>query len=191
MLLFSRNERETNIVAELITLEEVADYLRVTKKTIYRLLEKHQIPSTKVGHQYRFDKIAVDDWLRQNSVGAVAKILIVDDDDSICALFKDALELEGHIVTTTTESVKGLELAKGKDYNLIFLDLMMPGIDGAEFLKQIRVVKPELPVTIITGFPDSTLMMNALENGPFGVMRKPFTSDDILTVVHTYINARK
>jgi excisionase family DNA binding protein len=178
-------------VAELITLEEVAEYLRVTKKTIYRLLEKHQIPSTKVGHQYRFDKVAVDDWLRQNSVGAVAKILIVDDDESICTLFKDALEIEGHIVTTTTESVKGLELAKGKEYNLIFLDLMMPGIDGAEFLKQIRVVKPELPVTIITGFPDSTLMMNALENGPFGVMRKPFTSDDILTVVHTYINARK
>jgi excisionase family DNA binding protein len=178
-------------VAELITLEEVAEYLRVTKKTIYRLLEKHQIPSTKVGHQYRFDKKAVDEWLRQNSVGAAAKILIVDDDESICSFFKDTLEEEGHLVTTATESVKGLELAKEKDYSLIFLDLMMPGMDGAEFLKQIRSVKPELPVTIITGYPDSALMMNALENGPFGVMRKPFTSTDILTVVHTYLNAGK
>ena len=178
-------------MAELITLEEVADYLRVTKKTIYRLLEKHQIPSTKVGHQYRFDKRDVDDWLRQNSIGAAAKILIVDDDESIGSLFKDVLELEGHVVTTATESLKGLELAKEKDYNLIFLDLMMPGIDGAEFLKQLRIVKPELPVTIITGYPDSNLMMSALENGPFGVMRKPFTSADIMTVVHTYMNARK
>jgi excisionase family DNA binding protein len=170
-------------VAELITLEEVAEYLRVTKKTVYRLLEKHQIPSTKVGHQYRFDKKAVDEWLHQ--------ILIVDDDESICSFFKDTLEDEGHLITTATESVKGLELAKETDYSLIFLDLMMPGIDGAEFLKQIRRVKPELPVTIITGYPDSTLMMNALENGPFGVMRKPFTSADILTVVHTYLNAGK
>jgi excisionase family DNA binding protein len=171
-----------------MTLEEVADYLRVTKKTIYRLLERRSIPSTRVGRQWRFDKAAIETWLRQKSAGTAVSVLVIDDDDAICSLFKDTLEEAGHTVTTASESSKGLELAKDKDYNLVFLDLRMPGMDGAELLRQIRVAKPELPVTIITGYPDSDLMMNALTNGPFGVMKKPFTGSDILTVVNTYLH---
>ena len=176
-------------MAELITLEEVADYLRVTKKTIYRLLEKGQIPSTRVGHQYRFERGAIDAWLRQNSTGVAARILVIDDDDSICDLFRDSLEESGHVVTTCTDPLEGLQFAKEKDFSMVFLDLKMPQMDGAEVLKQIRAVKPDLPVTIVTGYPDSELMSTALENGPFGVMKKPFLSADIMTVLRTYLNS--
>jgi len=54
-------------MAELMKLEEVADYLRVTEKTIYRLIDKQGIPAIRVGHQWRFDKADIDTWLRQNS----------------------------------------------------------------------------------------------------------------------------
>ncbi len=174
-------------MAALITLEEVADYLRVTKTTIYRLLEKRGIPATKVGHQWRFDKGSIDTWLRQNSAEKAANILVIDDDESICSLFRDTLEEAGHTVTTVVESSEGLELVKSRDYDLVFLDLMMPGMDGVETFRQIRVTKPELPVTIITGYPDSDLMMNALTYGPLGVMKKTFSSSDILTAVKNYL----
>lgn len=173
-----------------MTLEEVAEYLRVTKKTVYRLLEKRRIPSIKVGHQYRFDKKMIDDWLRKNTTGILANILVVDDDETICSFFKDTLEELGHTVTVTSDPLKGFELAKDRSYNLVFLDLKMPGFDGAEFFKQIREIKPDLPVTIITGFPDSDLMMKALSSGPFGVIKKPFTSQEIITVINTYLNAK-
>ena len=61
-------------MTELMTLEEVAAYLRVTKKTIYRLLKQGKIPATKVSHQWRFEKARIDKWLHQNSVGAKASI---------------------------------------------------------------------------------------------------------------------
>jgi excisionase family DNA binding protein len=170
-----------------MTLEEVANYLRVTKKTIYRLLERRGIPATKVGRQWRFDKASIDIWLHQNSAETTAKILVVDDDEAICSLFKDTLEVEGHTVTTVSESSKGLELARGGDYDLVFLDLKMPGMDGTELFKQIRVAKPNLPVTIITGYPDSDLMTRALTYGPFGVMNKPFRGADITTAVSSYL----
>ena len=170
-----------------MTLEEMANYLRVTKKTIYRLLERHSIPAAKVGRQWRFDKASIDAWLHQNSVETAANILVVDDDDTICSLFKDTLEETGHTVTTVGESSKGLELAKDRDYDLVFLDLKMPGMDGAELFGQIRKAKPELPVTIITGYPDSDLMMSALTYGPLGVMSKPFHGSDILTAVNNYL----
>jgi len=170
-----------------MTLEEVADYLRVTKKTVYRLLERRAIPSTRVGHQWRFDRAGVEAWLRHNSAGFAASFLVIDDDEAIGDLFKDTLEEAGHTVTATTDSAKGLQFAKEKGYDLVFLDLKMPGMDGTEVFREIRAAKPEVPVVIVTGYADSDLMMNALDNGPFGVMKKPFTGSDIMTVVRTYL----
>ena len=174
-------------MTKLMTLEEVADYLRVTKKTIYRLLERRIIPSTKVGRQWRFDKASIDAWLNQSPPEAAANILVIDDDETICSLFRDTLEEAGHAVTTASESSKGLEFVKGQDYDLVLLDLKMPEMDGAELFRQIRMTKPELPVTIITGYPDSDLMMKALDYGPFGVMKKPFSGSDILSAVNNYL----
>jgi excisionase family DNA binding protein len=87
-------------VAELMTLEEVANYLRVTEKTIYRLLDKHGIPAMRVGHLWRFDKASIDIWLNQSSTETGIRILIIDDDRTICSLFKDTLEDEGYKITT-------------------------------------------------------------------------------------------
>jgi len=174
-------------MTELMTLKEVADYLRVTKKTIHRMLERRVIPAMKVGRQWRFDKASIEVWLRLNSIKRSANILVIDDDETICYLFKDALEGTGHTVTTVSESSKGLELVKDGDYDLVFLDLKMPEMDGAELFRQIRVTKPKLPVTVITGYPDSGLMTRALTYGPLGVMGKPFHGSDILTAVSTYL----
>ena len=170
-----------------MTLEEVADYLRVTKKTIYRLLERNIIAARKVGRQWRFDKDSIDVWLSQSSPETTVNILVVDDEETICSLFRDTLEEAGHKVTTASESYKGLELVKEQDYDLVFLDLKMPEMDGAELFRQIRLTKPELPVTIITGYPDSDLMMKALNYGPFGIMKKPFSDSDILIAVNNYL----
>ena len=173
-------------MAEYMTLEEVADYLRVTTKTIYRLLERGAVPATKVGRQWRFDRDSVEVWLRQNSRKAGGNILVIDDDESICSLFKDTLEGSGYTVTTVNASLEGLELIKTQNYDLVFLDLKMPAMDGAELFRQIRLIKPSMPVTIITGYPDTELMMSALAYGPLAVMKKPFRESDILDAVNNY-----
>jgi excisionase family DNA binding protein len=171
----------------LMTLEEVASYLRVTTKTVYRLLDKHAIPARKVGRQWRFDRDTIDNWSHHKLPEKAANILIIDDDEDICSLFRDTLEGSGHAVTTVNNASKGLELVKNQSYDLVFLDLKMPIIDGAELFRQIRLTKPKLPVTIITGYPDSDLMMNALAHGPLGVMSKPFRGSDILAAVDNYL----
>jgi excisionase family DNA binding protein len=174
-------------MAKLMTVGEVADYLRVTEKTIYRLLERRGIPATKVGRQWRFNITSIDKWLRQNSVKAKASILVVDDEEVVRSLFKGTLEELGHEVITTETADEGLEVAKQQDLDLVFLDLKMPGVDGAELFRQIKAIKPRLPVTIITGYPDSDMMARALAQGPFGVMNKPFGESDIITAVHNFL----
>lgn len=174
-------------MAKLMTLGEVADYLRVTEKTIYRLLERGRIPATKVGRQWRFDTASIDKWLQKNSARAQASILVIDDEEVVRLLFKDTVEELGHKVITTKTASEALELVKQQDFDLVFLDLKMPGMDGAELFRQIKAIRPRLPVTIITGYPDSDIMARALAQGPFGVMNKPFGESDIITAVHNFL----
>jgi len=179
--------REKNNMTELMTPDEAASYLRVTKKTIYRLARLGRMPATKVGQQWRFHKVKVDEWLHRNSVGTTANILVVDDEETIRSLFKETLEDSGHKVITAATGSKGLELVKQRDFDLVFLDLKMPGMDGAELFRQIKTIKPDLPVAIITGYPDSDMMAQALALSPLGVMNKPFNEADIASTVANFL----
>ena len=173
-------------MSELMTLSEVADYLRVTKKTIYRLLEQGKIPSTKVGRQWRFNREVINDWLSEHTKKIVANILVVDDEEIIRALIKETLEEHGHRVQCADNSYSGLELLKQQDFDLVFLDLKMPGMNGADLFREIKAIRPKLPVIIITGYPESEIMARALKHGPFGIMNKPFSESDIINFVHNF-----
>ena len=173
-----------NNTTPLMTIEELGEHLRVTKRTIYRMLKQGTIPALKVGHKWRFDRETIDKWLQQQAKGARLRILVVDDDPVVGHLFKEALEGAGHIVVTAGSGAKGLQYVKQLDFDLIFLDLKMPEIDGAELLRRIRKLRPGVPVTIVTGYPDSEIMMRALKQGPFTVMRKPFGAPDITAAVN-------
>jgi len=174
-------------MVKLMTVEEAAGYLRVGKKTIYRLLKQGKIPATRVGQQWRFNKASIDEWLHQTPTKIGANILIVDDDETIRSLFKKTLEELGHKVVTAETGINGLELLKQRDFAMVFLDLKMPGMDGAEFFRQIKTISPQLPVIIITGYPDSDIMARALAQAPFGLMNKPFNESDIITAVNTFL----
>jgi excisionase family DNA binding protein len=175
-------------MTELMTPDEAASYLRVTKKTIYRLAQLGRIPATKVGQQWRFRKAEIDEWLNRNSTGTTASVLVIDDEESIRSLFEETLEESGHKVITAATSAKALELVKQRDFDLVFLDLKMPGMDGAEVFRQIKSIKPDLPVAIITGYPGSDVMARALAQGPLGVMNKPFSEADIASVVANFLH---
>jgi len=67
-------------VTPLMTIEELGEHLRVTKRTIYRMLKRGTIPALKVGHKWRFDRETIDKWLRQQARGTRLRILVVGDD---------------------------------------------------------------------------------------------------------------
>ena len=174
-------------MAELMTVEELAGYLRVTEKTVYRLLKQGRIPAVKVGHQWRFDKNSIDEWLHHNMEGVRARILVIDDDEPIRSLFKEVLEGQGHVIATAGTSAKGLAYVMQQDFDLIFLDLKMPGTDGAELLREMRRAKGKIPVVIITGYPDSEMMDRTMKQGPLGIMLKPFDDSDITNAVNSFL----
>ena len=111
-------------------------------------------------------------------------ILVIDDDELLCSIFKETLTEEGHVVVPTVSCALGIDCVENGDFDMVFLDLKMPDMDGAEAFRQIREIAPKLPVTIITGYPDSDMMARALKYGPFRVMAKPFDAEAIIEAVH-------
>ena len=174
-------------MAEIMTIGELADYLRVHRKTVYRLLQQRAIPATKVGRQWRFEKASIDEWLKHRSTEYQAQILVVDDDNLIRTLFQEILSEMGHKVTPAKNSQEAIELVRQTDFDLAFLDLMLPGMDGAKLMAELKAIKSYLPIIIITAYPDSQVMSRALEQGPFSVMRKPFNADDISVALESVL----
>ena len=176
---------------EIMTVEEIAKYLRVTERTIYRLLRRGSIPATKVGRQWRFNRAYIDEWLRWDAVREQPGILVIDDEDAIRALFEETLRKRGYRVATAKNGSEGLELVNQQDFALVFIDLKMPGIDGAVLFGHIKTINPNLPVVIITGYPNSDVMARALAHGPFGIIKKPFNDLDIIMAVNTFLQTGK
>lgn len=119
-------------------------------------------------------------------MGKLAQVLVVDDEPVIGDLIKNTLEIGNYQVTTTLSSLEALELMGRQHFDLCFLDLLIPELDGAELFRRIRQMDKELPVAIMTGYPDSDLMRKAMEHGPFTVIKKPFVINDILNVARSF-----
>jgi excisionase family DNA binding protein len=178
-------------MAGLMTVKEVAEYLKVNKRTIYRLLRRGAIPAAQIGHQWRFDRETVDDWINQlsasNRIIRRATILVVDDEDMIIELFKESLKGKGYSIRSARNGLDALQLLNELEIDLVFLDLKLRGMDGAEIYRRLKDTKPYLPVVIMTGYPDSEVMAKALTQGPFALRSKPFTDKDILAAVNSFI----
>ena len=110
------------------------------------------------------------------------KILIVEDEQSIAELERDYLELSGFSVTITEDGEKGLDKALNDNYDLIILDLMLPGRDGFEICKDIRSVK-DIPIIIVSARKDDIDKIRGLGLGADDYMTKPFSASELVARV--------
>jgi len=113
----------------------------------------------------------------------IPSALIVDDEQRVCEFivrFLARCDWRGTAVDSGEGALGKLET---EHFDLIILDLVMPGMSGAETFRGIRKVDAEVPVVIITAYPDSNLMAQALQVGPFAVMKKPLTLNELRQVL--------
>lgn len=111
--------------------------------------------------------------------------LVVDDEEDIRELFRASLDQLGWDAVLAGSGEDALLQAKERSFDMTFIDLLMPTINVAETFKHIRRIDPESSVVIVTGYADSIPMQEALLTGPFAVMRKPFSIDDLRLVIKT------
>jgi excisionase family DNA binding protein len=182
-------ERRGGSTHEVLTIRDVAAYLKLPVSTVYRLAERRELPGHKVGRQWRFHKTILDDWFRQHAATVRVTILVVDDEDVTRQFITSALQTGQRQLLSASSGEEALEIAKQTDIDLVLLDLIMPGINGVETFRQLHVLRPELPVVIVTGYPDTDLMTKALEIGPFTMINKPIDLNHLQKVVDVIVGS--
>ena len=114
------------------------------------------------------------------------KILIIEDEEAIADLEKDYLELSGFQVEIEHEGDKGLERAVSSDYDLIILDLMLPGMDGFEICRRIRDEK-NIPILMVSAKKDDIDKIRGLGLGADDYMTKPFSPSELVARVKAHL----
>ena len=117
----------------------------------------------------------------------MSKILIVEDELAIAELEKDYLELSDFDVEVATDGNVGLEKALNEDYDLLILDLMLPGVDGFEICRQVRSEK-NTPIIMISAKKDDIDKIRGLGLGADDYMTKPFSPSELVARVKAHMN---
>ena len=116
----------------------------------------------------------------------MSKILIVEDELAIAELEKDYLELSGFEVEVSNDGTNGLVKALQNDYDLIILDLMLPGVDGFEICRQVRAEK-NTPIIMVSAKKDDIDKIRGLGLGADDYMTKPFSPSELVARVKAHM----
>jgi DNA-binding NtrC family response regulator len=111
------------------------------------------------------------------------KVLVVDDLKSMRRTLGGILEDEGHHVVTAENGYQAIESVKGNHFDIIFMDIKMPGMNGVQAFSEIRKLDPRVTVVIMTAYDEKELVEKAIRQGARTCIYKPFDMEQILSLV--------
>lgn len=112
-----------------------------------------------------------------------ANILIVDDDIEMAETLSDILTDLGHHVEIANDGFKAIQKVKDQSFDVILMDIQMPGINGVETYKEIKRIQPKAGVIMMTAYAVEDLVAEALKEGAYGVWYKPVEITKVIGVI--------
>ena len=115
----------------------------------------------------------------------MAKVLVIDDEPGIRSVMCRALEAAGHEVVAFPDGGRAIEHVRQEPADLLITDIFMPDVEGLETIREIRRIRPEIPIIAISGvdFEGSNYLGVARKFGAVATLRKPFWPADLLELV--------
>lgn len=174
---------------EIIDVSTAARLLGLHEETLRRMARDSQIPAFKVGRGWRFNRTTLHEWAEaQQRPEARKRVLVIDDEELDLELTGVAIEEAGFTAVAANSGLRALEIMRQNLPDIVLLDLKMPGMDGPTILREIRQAHGNLPVVLVTGYPDSDLVAEALEYGPVTLLRKPVNARQLASAVQMALN---
>jgi len=112
-------------------------------------------------------------------------VLVVDDLKSIRLTLGGILEDEGYNVVLAEDGYQAIEMAKQTPFDLVFMDIKMPGINGVQTFREIKKINPQAVVIMMTAYSVEDLVREALEEGAYAVVYKPFDIEKIVSIIES------
>ena len=173
-----------------MTLKEAAEKWGVTPRRVNYYCAGGRIPgAVKMAGVWLIPKTQKSRLTEGQNKGrscAMNKILIIDDDRELCALIKRSVQAENIEADFCNTGKEGLQKLKEQEYQLVVLDVMMPGMDGFETLEEIRK-ENSLPILMFTSKNDSISKVRGLRAGADDYLTKPFDMDELIARIASLI----
>jgi DNA-binding response OmpR family regulator len=116
-------------------------------------------------------------------------ILVIEDEPRILAFLRRGLEAHGFAVDSAVDGLAGLRRAKANRYDLVILDLLLPGLDGLSLLRELSHDEPRTPVLILSARADLRTKLRGFSLGACDYVAKPFSLDELIARVHAHLRA--
>ena len=116
------------------------------------------------------------------------KVMVVDDDPGMRMTLGGIIEEEGYGIVEASDGYQAIELAKEHTLDLIFMDIIMPGMHGVDAFREIKKISPATAVVMMTGFSSGELVKNALDEGVHSLIHKPFKVSRIIDTLRVALN---
>ncbi len=124
-------------------------------------------------------------------IGEITRILIVDDNESLCRSLQLILNKEGYYPVTALTGTEALKKSKEIKFDIAFVDIRLPDMNGTDLLSDLLKINPELDCIVITGFASIETAVNALEQEVFAYLTKPLDIDNLLRLIEQLVEKRK
>ncbi len=112
------------------------------------------------------------------------KVLLVDDEEEFTETLAERMRTRGMEVSTTNSGANALQLVDDEDFDVVVLDLKMPGIDGIEALKRIKRRRPDIQVVLLTGHATIEKGVEAIKEGALEFLEKPIDLSSLTEAIH-------
>ncbi len=120
-----------------------------------------------------------------------ARILAVDDEKTVLDSMRKMLVLGGYSIDTVEKGAEALGLLQNRDYDFVFTDLKMPGMDGVELTRAVKHLRPDIDVIVITGYATIETAVETVKSGAMDYVQKPFTEDELLEFIDSSLMKRR
>lgn len=165
------------LTVAIFLLVDLALRLALKKREEARLLKERE-EALDIGLKLDFAEEAQS--LRRVEVESPkARILAVDDEPVVLDSFRKILVLEGYAIDTVETAQEALGLVRKHDYDFVFTDLKMPGMDGLDLTKAVKHLRPDIDVVMITGYGTIESAVETMKHGAMDYVEKPFTADEL------------
>jgi two-component system response regulator PilR (NtrC family) len=118
-------------------------------------------------------------------------ILVIDDEEIMREILETLLVREGYDVRLAESGAEGVELARSSEFDVVIVDVMMPGMNGLDTLAELKKIDDDLPAVMITAFASVETAIAAMKSGAFDYITKPFKNDEVLVVLRNAIERRR
>lgn len=118
-------------------------------------------------------------------------ILVVDDKFNDRETLKMILEDKGYRVATAGDGAEAIEMVKSKHFDIIFLDVRLPGMDGIETFERVKGIDPDVNVIMMTGYTEEDLLRKAVNEGAYTCIHKPFNMENLIGIVESISMEKK